>query len=303
MSGFNNPIIGGSGKLVYPQIESPNFVDSVSGWQIAKDGSAEFNNLEVRGTFLGADYIINSAGAFFYSGTPAAGNLIVSIASTGGTDQFGNTYDAGITSYNPALFFANLFDGSLALGSLNPSSLVANAGGVAFEDATAAGAQPNVEIFSPTTTLGGGISGVWILGESNDTTKPSQVVVNQSTGVIPASSALLEVQGAFHASGIVTPGAGTNGSGSAPQLAPGLTVNTPSQLSDTTRDYMIYLTVGTAGTGVQVKIGPNNPPVRNVYGSATPTAGQQIVFRLPAGFWAEVTGTGTTIAAQNAIGC
>ena len=242
----------------------------------------------------------DNGGVFVYN---SSGQLIASMAALANVDPQTSSDLAGITSYDPALFFANLFEGSLALGSLNPSSLVANAGGVAFEDATAAGAQPNVEIFSPTTTLGGGISGIWILGESNDTTKPSQVVINQSTGVIPATSALLEVQGAFHASGIVTPGAGTNGSGSAPQLAPGLTVNTPSQLSDTTRDYMVYLTIGTAGTGVQVKIGPSNPPVRNVYGSATPTAGQQIVFRLPAGFWAEVIGTGTTLAAQNAIGC
>jgi len=45
-------------------------------------------------TFSGTDFIINSAGAFFYSAAPAAGNLILSItaSTTGGTDSFGNHY-------------------------------------------------------------------------------------------------------------------------------------------------------------------------------------------------------------------
>ena len=45
-------------------------------------------------TFEGSDFIINAAGAFFYSGTPAANNLILSItpSTIGGTDSFGNKY-------------------------------------------------------------------------------------------------------------------------------------------------------------------------------------------------------------------
>jgi hypothetical protein len=52
------------------------------------------------GTFEGTDFIINSAGAFFYTGTPAAGNLFLSIAAVAGTDGFGNAYKApGMTVY------------------------------------------------------------------------------------------------------------------------------------------------------------------------------------------------------------
>jgi hypothetical protein len=36
--------------------------------------------------------IINSKGVFVYSGPPAKGNLIFSVAGVGGTDKFGNTY-------------------------------------------------------------------------------------------------------------------------------------------------------------------------------------------------------------------
>ncbi len=47
--------------------------------------------------FEAGNTIINSSGFFVYSGTPANGNLIFSIAQAAGTDQFGNTYPAGET--------------------------------------------------------------------------------------------------------------------------------------------------------------------------------------------------------------
>ncbi|HET7641154.1 MAG TPA: hypothetical protein VFK47_20765 [Ktedonobacteraceae bacterium] len=93
---FVNSVVGQFGTLVRNAIRSPNFVHNVSGWTINQDGSAEFNNLTVRGTFNGTNYTINSSGAFFYSGTPAHGNLIVSITSASGTDSFGNSYPQGI---------------------------------------------------------------------------------------------------------------------------------------------------------------------------------------------------------------
>lgn len=93
-----NPVVGGT-VLRIPAIQSPNFVHDVSGWFIGQDGSAEFDGLTIRGTFNGTDFTINPAGAFFYNGTPANGNLIASIASAAGTDAFGNAYLAGVVSY------------------------------------------------------------------------------------------------------------------------------------------------------------------------------------------------------------
>jgi hypothetical protein len=49
--GFANPIAAGDGSLIYPALKSPNFVAGTSGWSIKRDGSAEFNNIVVRGTF------------------------------------------------------------------------------------------------------------------------------------------------------------------------------------------------------------------------------------------------------------
>lgn len=60
------------------------------GWQVVY---VPF--LEAGGT------IINQQGLFVYSSTPAAGNLIASIASVAGVDNFGNAYEAGMTEYLP----------------------------------------------------------------------------------------------------------------------------------------------------------------------------------------------------------
>lgn len=85
------------------------------------------------GTFLGTDFIINDKGIFFYSGTPAAGNLIGSIANTSGSDTFGNAFPLGM-QWNTATgtasvvvaphgiqidapFPQELFSGSLAASS------------------------------------------------------------------------------------------------------------------------------------------------------------------------------------------
>lgn len=48
------------------------------------------------GTFRSGNTIITPSGLFVYSGTPALGNLIVSIANAAGTDSFGNVYPQGL---------------------------------------------------------------------------------------------------------------------------------------------------------------------------------------------------------------
>ncbi len=46
---FNNPVVGGEGgELIRESIKSPDFVQGVSGWIIRRDGSAEFNNVNIR---------------------------------------------------------------------------------------------------------------------------------------------------------------------------------------------------------------------------------------------------------------
>ena len=101
MSGFNNSIVGGMSKLIRKAIESPNYVPATAGWTVNQDGSAEFNNLNIRGTVNGNQYIQNANGFFVYSGTPAFGNLVASITSTAssGFDPFNNTTYPGFVVY------------------------------------------------------------------------------------------------------------------------------------------------------------------------------------------------------------
>ena len=63
--------------------------------------------------FSGTDFILNSSGLFLYGGTPANGNLVASVAGGGGTDPFGNTYQAGITTYGGVGQFAALESGQV----------------------------------------------------------------------------------------------------------------------------------------------------------------------------------------------
>jgi hypothetical protein len=109
-----NPVVGGT-VLRRAAIQSPNFVTGVSGWTINADGSAEFNGLVIRGTFNGTNYVINSSGEFFYSGTPALGNLVESFTNGTGTDAKGNAYLQGSTSYLSAsgIFTASNLNGGV----------------------------------------------------------------------------------------------------------------------------------------------------------------------------------------------
>lgn len=103
---FDNPIMAGA-DLARPQMQSPNFsIGGQTGWAIYRNGNAYFFNVTATGTitatvFDGTDFVIDSAGAFFYSGTPALGNLAESIASAAGTDGFGNPFLQGFTAYGP----------------------------------------------------------------------------------------------------------------------------------------------------------------------------------------------------------
>jgi hypothetical protein len=93
---FDNPIQGADGQLVINQLRSQNYVADETGWIIQKNGDAQFNNLEITGTFTGVDFVIGPEGIFFYNGTPAYGNLVGSWTNSPGTDSFGNLYNEGI---------------------------------------------------------------------------------------------------------------------------------------------------------------------------------------------------------------
>lgn len=89
---FENPLTAGT-VLVREQIQSQNYAEGSAGWVIKANGDAEFNDVVIRGG------TVVSGLALYYDGTPALGNLIMSISATAGTDEFGNAYLAGIGVY------------------------------------------------------------------------------------------------------------------------------------------------------------------------------------------------------------
>lgn len=64
---FSNPIIGGGGTLIREAISSPDYAAGVAGWSIKRDGSAEFNDVAIRGSLTtgpdGSDHIFIPDGA------------------------------------------------------------------------------------------------------------------------------------------------------------------------------------------------------------------------------------------------
>jgi hypothetical protein len=117
--GFGSPPTGQQGDLLTPQIKSPNFnLAQQTGWAILRDGNAYFFNVTVSGSFIGEDFVINDDGEFFYSGTPAFGNLALSLTSSAGTDDYGNSYLGGVTNYDAVsggYLATQVFDGNLSI--------------------------------------------------------------------------------------------------------------------------------------------------------------------------------------------
>lgn len=89
---FRNSILAAT-VLLREAIRSPNFVSGSAGWSIDQDGSAEFNDVVIRGG------TVVSGLALYYNGPPALGNLILSIAAQAGTDVYGNAYLQGLGVY------------------------------------------------------------------------------------------------------------------------------------------------------------------------------------------------------------
>lgn len=117
-------ITQGLGNLVIPSVQSPNFVTGVSGWQIGKNGHAEFNDITIRGgiTIGGNDY-------YYSTPTPQANTLVASIGA-GGLDSAGNLALAGIVTYfHGSVYFAlqhnaGVFDAYTASTEAGPWTLV-----------------------------------------------------------------------------------------------------------------------------------------------------------------------------------
>lgn len=53
--GFSNPVVGGGGVLKRKAVRSPNYQPGILGWTVNEDGTAEFNDVDVRGVITLGD--------------------------------------------------------------------------------------------------------------------------------------------------------------------------------------------------------------------------------------------------------
>lgn len=111
------------------------------------------------------------------------------------------------------------------------------------------------------------------------------------------------VGGTDTVNGLSVNNGGSSSAGSAPVLAPAFANGVAAQLADTTRDYMVYLTVGAAGTALVIAIGPTSGVADTVVPSSAATAGEVIAVRLPAGWFLKWSAVTATLAGQLAVGC
>ena len=98
-------------------------------------------------------------------------------------------------------------------------------------------------------------------------------------------------------------GGSTNTSGSATVLTPAFVSGTAAQLTDTTKDYLVYFQIGTGGGTVSIAIGPASSVANAIIASATGVAGAGYTIRVPAGWFLKITVATSTIAAQTAVSC
>jgi hypothetical protein len=197
MGGFANPVVAG-GVLRVPEIQSVNFEQDVQGWAILRNGLAYFTGLVISGAIIagGSITLTNPAdGILCYNGTPAPGNLLISISPSGGTDDFGNTYPPGIfvasgaglingnvltagSVTGNALAAATILAGNLAAGSVTAAAIAAAAVGASQLAAGAVypGAIQTGAVTSNSLAAGAVVAGTIAAGALN--------AINITTGIL-----------------------------------------------------------------------------------------------------------------------
>jgi hypothetical protein len=201
---FGNPIVAGT-TLVRPAIQSPNYVAGSTGWTVKQDGSAEFNNLTLRGQYIASDYTFNNDGAFWFD--PVTGHLIAAISSGSGV-EFGEPYTAGIGAYFTTLGGTIYAINMSAIAGFVPINFMFNAG---------SGWQVSAQIASINAT-----------GLSIDSSASGDMTLNAGTHNIVAESN-------FSANGTITAQGGTPASPTVITTDIFQTVTPPANTSGTLR--------------------------------------------------------------------
>ena len=264
------------------------------------------------------------------TGTATATGLVLKLSATAATPAPGTLLlyspdgqalstvnEAGVTSALPVTTGGNLavtgnatIGGTLAVTGTSQMSnqLViggSNANGLLYiSNAVATTGNPGDLTIASTSATDNSI-GTFVVGDAD----PRFVVhsngqLTWGSGAAGTDTALARTgAGTMAFTGIVAMNTGTSSAGSAPAITPTFANGTASQLTDLTRDYMVYLQIGTAGTAFTLAIGPTSGVATTLMASATPLADSLLTVRLPAGWFLKWAGTSSTLTTQTAVGC
>jgi hypothetical protein len=156
-----NPVVAAS-ALRIPAITSPGFnlqnpdASPTPSWAILSSGLAYFFGLVLQGGGIsGGTFIINNAGIFIYSGTPAGGNLIGSWTGAAGDDDFGNPYPEGLS------VTVGTIDGAMITGGAIMGTTIT---GASINGATITGGTVDAGILTITSGAGLTVDGPLVTG-------------------------------------------------------------------------------------------------------------------------------------------
>lgn len=157
-SGFDNPLTGGEGVLIYPRIKSEDFVPGVSGWSIERDGDAEFNNVVVRGDLM---VYRNPSGTLLCSIDENG----IRFYDTDGTTVVSEQDENGLSVFDPSTMQTSLFGrGKILLQNEDVPGHTLNVARISAQVTNSPASQPYTYIDSPSID-GGDYSAMYIMGE------------------------------------------------------------------------------------------------------------------------------------------
>jgi hypothetical protein len=199
--------------LVRPAVQSPGYVPGSSGWKVGIDGSAEFNDVTVRGTLESSNYAAGVSGwhldqngsaefnnvtirggtsiggaSLYYTGTPGAGTLAMSLASAAGTDPYGTAYPSGLSiGTSTGRQITLTYNANIAAISFSTNRAVAELSGQVLEGPVNQGAAneyASLQLLGPTVKTFNDRMAILMGSQNADGSSNANIQISNRSGLV-----------------------------------------------------------------------------------------------------------------------